>query len=186
MKKMTLFLALAVITAGCATYPTTVSADHGAGGNIRVGGGNGTVVYTDFAKIHTVEEVYRTRRVPKHTECHYDHSNSYHRGDHNIQNELLGAIIGGVIGNQIGNHDTAATVGGAIVGGVIANNMENGHTHSTHGHRNCTTSYESTPTRQLSHYRVTYEYAGKTFVLNQRNKPPFNHQKIAITIQLTR
>ncbi len=185
--KLTTILALAVMTSACATYPTTVSADHGGfdRGGLQRGGANGMVTYTDFAKIHSVEEVYRTVRTPRHTDCHYDHSTNYHNSDHNIANELMGAIIGGVIGNQIGNHDAGATVAGAVVGGVIANNMEDGHAHSSN-QRHCNTTYHETTTRELSHYRVTYEYGGKTFVLRQRNKPPFNHQKVAITIQLTR
>ena len=173
-----LLLALALFTAGCATYPTHVSAGHG-----QMGPGNGSVTFSAFAKIHSVEEIYRNVRTANHTKCHYDHNTNYHSGDHNIGNELLGAIIGGVIGNQIGNHDAGATVAGAVIGGVIANNVESGHGHSSN-QKHCTTTYRHK--RELAHYRVTYEFAGQTFVLIQRNKPPFNHQKIAVSIQLTR
>ena len=167
--KITTLLAIAVFTAGCATYPTSVSA-----------GGTSFVAY---AKVVHVEEIRRNVQT-RHQDCYFENTGStYHSDDHNIGNELLGAIIGGVIGNQIGNHDAGATVAGAVIGGVIANNVESGHGHSSN-QKHCTTTYRHK--RELAHYRVTYEFAGQTFVLIQRNKPPFNHQKIAVSIQLTR
>ena len=169
--KVTTLLALAFFTAGCATYSTSVS----AGGTSFIG----------YAKVVNVEEVYRNVRTSRHQDCYYDNTNTYHRGDHNIGNELLGAIIGGVIGNQLGNHNVGATVGGAVLGGVVANSMEGGHNHNGQTRR-CTNHYHSEPSNQISHYRVTYEYGGETFTIRQSYKPNFNHQKIVVTITIKR
>jgi uncharacterized protein YcfJ len=179
MKKLTTLLALAVFSVGCATYPTIAQ----AGGTSFVG----------YAKVVNVEEVYRNVQTrTRHTDCHTDYHNSstYHNGDHNASNEILGAIIGGVIGNQIGNHDAGATAVGAILGGVVAGNMESGHTHNTGivPQEHCTSHYHtnSAPSHQISHYRVTLSYAGETFTIRQNWKPPFNHQKIVVTVSIQR
>jgi len=174
--KITTLLAICLFTAGCATYPTSAS----AGGTSFVG----------YAKVVNVEEVYRQVQTrTTHQDCHYENTGStYHRGDHNASNEIIGAIIGGVIGNQIGNHDAGATAVGAILGGVIAGNTEGGHNHNGGQRRVCTNHYhtDSAPSHQISHYRVTLSYAGETFTIRQNWKPPFNHQKIVVTVSIQR
>ena len=97
--KITTLLAIAVFTAGCATYPTSVSA-----------GGTSFVAY---AKVVHVEEIRRNVQT-RHQDCYFENTGStYHSDDHNIGNELLGAVIGGVIGNKLGKKNAGATIGGA-------------------------------------------------------------------------
>jgi uncharacterized protein YcfJ len=84
---------------------------------------------------------------------------------------VMGAIAGGVIGNQIGNGSgrAAATGLGVIGGAILGDRIEGSPAPQTQTVQNCRneTVYEN----KVVGYNVTYEYAGKQYMVQMPRDP---------------
>lgn len=84
---------------------------------------------------------------------------------------LMGAIAGGVIGNQIGNGSgrTAATAVGLVGGAILGDRIEGAPAPQTQTVQNCRT--ETVYENRVSGYNVTYEYAGRQYMVQMPRDP---------------
>ena len=131
--------------------------------------------YTDKATIVSVEKVYRTHTIREpYQDCYIK---EFYQGesDGSMTNEIMGGILGGLIGNQFGDGDgkKAATVAGTLLGASLAHDDElaKAKTGKVVSREVCETKYRNETERRLSHYRVEYEYDGRTFTYTTKNKP---------------
>jgi uncharacterized protein YcfJ len=83
----------------------------------------------------------------------------------------MGAIAGGVIGNQIGQGSgrVAATALGIFGGAILGDKIESAPTQQLQSVQSCRTetSYEN----RIVGYNVTYEYAGKRYMVQMPKEP---------------
>jgi len=185
MKKYMTYISIAVAV----LFPLTACAGivvqnntHGHTVKHKAISGN-TAHYVDYATIVNVDAVYRESTTKRLTDCHDVTSHVTHKGDGNLANEAIGAILGGVIGNQIGHGsgNTAATIAGIIIGGSIANQHEGTHT-TTVTRTVCDSAVYDTVRHGISHYNVTYSYGGTEFTIRELRKPHGNTKRMTISI----
>ena len=174
MKK--LYIGLLAIVASI-TISTTVLASN----TYAVSGD--TAQYVSYAKIIGVEEVYRTAKVKRYSDCHEVTSHVQHQGDGNLLNEALSGIIGGLIGSQIGGGSgkTAATIAGIVIGGSIANKHEGTHTTAVTS-TVCDTVHYDIVNQSISHYDVTYDLHGTTFVIREMSRPIGTEKRMTVSV----
>ncbi len=162
---------LATLSLGLSLGPQTAFAGNGKFSRDHAS-------FTDYAKVISVEPVYRRVAVNKPVrECwieQREHTTVYNDGNrrnnshqaHSSGQAVIGGLIGGAIGNQIGRHTgsrqgrVGATVAGAILGSVIANESprRHRHRHNNHGNRHGShTVTESRPVEQCT-TRIEKQY----------------------------
>lgn len=130
-------------------------------------------------------------------ECWNEQTNGYEGGyyrdsdgrlyregqDHtNTGGMLIGALVGGALGNTVGKGDgrTAATIGGAVIGGAIGAHVDNDQDYEYRDNggvvrrcRTVVTTVDNGPPdeRGPRGYRVSYVYAGQTYVAFMDERP---------------
>jgi uncharacterized protein YcfJ len=84
---------------------------------------------------------------------------------------VLGAIAGGVVGHALGDGGAraAATMIGMVGGTVLGDRMEQAGDAQVQAVQRCETQH--TVENQIKGYRVTYEYAGKQYVVEWPTNP---------------
>ena len=130
--------------------------------------------YSDVAKITSVDKIYRTHTIREpYQDCYI--KEFYQGDDGSATNEIVGGLFGGLIGNQFGDGSgkDAMTVAGALLGASLAHDDElaKSKTGRMVSKEVCETRYRNESVRRLSHYRVEYEYDGRTFTYTTKNKP---------------
>lgn len=143
----------------------------------------------DIARVTGVERIAQRGDPYQRQECwdedsdrregeyYRDDSGRLYRGDgrNKSARTLIGALIGGAIGSQVGSGSgrTAATVAGAVAGGAVGRNSADSRDDGGRYDRyrddggqeyRCRTIAEQGrhPGREL--FRVSYEYAGQSYV----------------------
>lgn len=83
----------------------------------------------------------------------------------------MGAVAGGVIGNQIGHGSgrAAATLLGVVGGAVLGDRVEGAPAPQTQVVQTCRT--ETIYENRVVGYNVTYEYAGKQYIVQMPRDP---------------
>jgi len=135
----------------------------------------------DHADVVAVEPLYETviYEVPRE-ECHVQRV-SYRRdsGRGSATGPILGAIIGGALGNAVGHHKhnkQVGTVVGAILGASIGADISRRNRHydgqvSYADEEVCRVVNEIREEERLLGYRVTYRYAGETYITRMGYDP---------------
>ena len=140
----------------------------------------------DFAKVVHVEPLSRTvqQRIPRE-QCYVEQvaveEPGYRQGG-SYTNELVGGVIGGAIGNALGSNKSnkkVQAVIGAALGASIANDMErrNGRNHYQPGYvryedvERCTVRHDVEYHEEITGYRVTYKYHGRTYQTRMNHHP---------------
>jgi uncharacterized protein YcfJ len=84
---------------------------------------------------------------------------------------VMGAIAGGVIGNQIGGGSgrSAATAVGVVGGAILGDRIEGAPAPQVQTVQNCRT--ETVYENRVVGYNVTYEYAGKQYMVQMPRDP---------------
>ena len=84
---------------------------------------------------------------------------------------VMGAIAGGVVGNQMGGGSgkAATTAIGLLGGALLGNKIEGAPAPQTQTVQNCRT--ETAYENRVMGYKVTYEYAGKQYMVQMPHDP---------------
>jgi len=143
-------------------------------------------VYTDQARVHSVQPVLENISVPRQ-ECRAHwvaepvRSPQWERTQSNPGGAILGGIAGGVIGHQIGrgNGRAAATALGVILGAAAGDQLsqrqapepqwDNLPEHSQRQVQRCETVYDNQS--RVTGYHVNYEYRGQHLSTTTRQHP---------------
>ena len=142
--------------------------------------------YTDTATVVSVDKVYREHTIREpYQDCYIK---EFYQGDSDgsITNEIMGGLLGGLVGNQFGGGDgkDAMTIAGALLGASLAHDDElaQAKTGKVVSREVCETKHRITSKQSLSHYRVKYEYDGRTFTYTSKNKPIADMIKVRVNI----
>lgn len=142
--------------------------------------------YIDTASVVSVDKIYRTHTIREPYQDCYIKEFYQNEGDGSMTNEIVGGLFGGLIGNQFGggNGKNAMTVVGALLGASLAHDDElakskNGRLVSK---EICETKYRIEMQQRLSHYRVEYEYDGRTFSYTTKSKPYGDVIKVKVSV----
>jgi uncharacterized protein YcfJ len=143
----------------------------------------------DIARVTRVETISQGGDAYQRQECwdessdrregeyYRDESGRLYRGDgrDKTARTLIGALIGGAIGSQVGSGSgrTAATVAGAVAGGAVGRNSSDDRREDSGYDRyrddggreyRCRTIVEQGRHGGRQMYRVSYDYAGRSYV----------------------
>lgn len=131
--------------------------------------------YADFARVRSATPEYERINTPRQ-ECRNEYVPAPARGGERAYGgSIVGGITGAIVGNQVGNGHgrEAATALGAITGAIVGDRMQNGSGYYDDGGmrevRRCRTVDRWD--RQLTGYRVVYEYAGRQYTALMPNDP---------------
>lgn len=142
--------------------------------------------YTDTATVNSVDKIYKTHTIREPYQDCYIKEFYQGEGDGSATNEIVGGLFGGLIGNQFGDGSgkDAMTVAGALLGASLAHDDElaKAKTGRVVSREVCETKYRSETQKRLSHYRVEYEYDGRTFTYTTKNKPYGDRIKIKVEV----
>ncbi|TEU21810.1 MAG: glycine zipper 2TM domain-containing protein [Gammaproteobacteria bacterium] len=142
--------------------------------------------YTDTATVVSVDKVYREHTIREpYQDCYIK---EFYQGDSDgsATNEIMGGLLGGLVGNQFGGGDgkDAMTIAGALLGASLAHDDElaQAETGKVISREVCETKYRTSSKKRLSHYRVEYEYDGRTFTYTTQRKPYSDTIKIKVNV----
>ena len=142
--------------------------------------------YTDTATVTSVDKVYREHTIREpYQDCYIK---EFYQGadDGSMTNEIIGGIFGGLIGNQLGKGrgKDAATIAGTLLGASLAHDDElaRAKTGKVISREVCETKYRTSAKKRLSHYRVVYEYDGRSFTYTAQRKPYSDTIKIRVNV----
>jgi uncharacterized protein YcfJ len=146
----------------------------------------------DRARVVSVEPLYETvsYEVPRQ-ECRMEEVRHVRSGSHRSYTApIVGAIVGGAIGNAVGHkkrNKQIGTVVGAVLGGSIGADIARRGHHHGHGteyalERVCRTVSDWHDEQRLLGYRVTYRYAGETYVTQLDEAPG---SSLPVRVQVT-
>ena len=142
--------------------------------------------FVDTASVVSVEKIYRTHTIREPYQDCYIKEFYQGEGDGSMTNEIVGGILGGLIGNQFGDGDgkKAATVAGTLLGASLAHDDEMAKAKSGKviTREVCETKYRNATETRLSHYRVEYEYDGRTFTYTTKNKPFSDNIRVRVSV----
>ena len=142
--------------------------------------------YTDTATVVSVNKVYRDHSIREPYQDCYIKEFYQGEGDGSATNEIMGGILGGLIGNQFGKGSgkDAMTVAGAALGASLAHDDElaKSKTGKVITREVCETKYRISSEKRLSHYRVEYEYGGRTFTYTSKRKPKSDSIKVRVEV----
>lgn len=142
--------------------------------------------YTDTATVVSVDKVYREHTIREPYQDCYIKEFYQPQGDGSATNEIMGGILGGLIGNQFGDGrgKDAMTVAGAALGASLAHDDElaKSNTGKMVTKEVCETKYRISSKKRLSHYRVEYEYDGRTFTYISKRKPQGDTIKVRVEV----
>lgn len=123
-----------------------------------------------------VEPIYRVveTRAPRQ-DCRYE---TYSRSGSRYQSHtpmILGAVLGGVAAREIANdHDDMAGIAGALLGGSIGRDIgrytQRPGDYQTGG-RVCTEVHDVQHREEITGYRVTYRYDGRSYTTRMDHDP---------------
>lgn len=123
---------------------------------------------TDYARVTDVDPQYERVNIPR-KECYteYEPQSRYEREHRSLVGPLIGGVAGGLLGAQVGKGSgrVAASAAGAAVGAIVGDRLGNRDRGREEYYerevRRCrmVDNWES----RISGYRVTYEYAGRTY-----------------------
>lgn len=141
-------------------------------GSALAGGPRGG--YQDYGRVIYTEPIYETIRVNRpEREC-WDERVQYSAPVVDPVAPIIGGIIGGVVGHQFGGGrgKDALTVAGTLIGaGVGAQAGAHPGPGWEQTERRCETVDRVDEERRLVGYRVEYEYQGRTFTTQTRERP---------------
>lgn len=146
----------------------------------------------DRASVVSVEPLYETvsYEVPRE-ECRMEEVRHTRHGPHRSYTApIVGAIVGGAIGNAVGHkkrNKQIGTVVGAVLGGSIGADIARRRHHHGQGpdysvERVCRTVSDWHEEQRLLGYRVTYRYAGETYVTQMDQDPG---SSLPVRVQVT-
>ncbi len=142
--------------------------------------------FTDTATVISVDKVYKTHTIREPYQDCYIQEFYQNEGDGSATNEIVGGLFGGLIGNQFGKGDgkKAMTAAGALLGASLAHDdeLEKSKNARVVSKEVCETKYRTESQQQLNHYRVEYEYDGRTFTYTTRSKPYGDTIKVRIEV----
>jgi uncharacterized protein YcfJ len=124
--------------------------------------------YEDYARVRSAMPEYEKVNVPR-KECYSEYvPERRYRGSgaESYVGPLIGGVTGGLLGAQVGrgNGKVAASAAGAAIGAIVGDRLSNrsgGDEFYEREVRRCR-MVDSFETR-ITGYRVTYEYAGRTY-----------------------
>jgi uncharacterized protein YcfJ len=123
--------------------------------------------YEDYARVRSATPEYEKVNVPR-KECfsEYVPERRYRRGADSYVGPLIGGVTGGLLGAQVGKGSgrVAASAAGAAIGAIVGDRLSNrdsGEEFYEREVRRCR-MVDNFETR-ITGYRVTYEYAGRTY-----------------------
>lgn len=130
--------------------------------------------YDDYAKVRSVTPEYERVNTPRQ-ECHSEYVPGPARGaERSYGGSIIGGITGAIVGNQVGNGHgrEAATALGAITGAIVGDRVQNSSGYDDGGMREVRRCRSVDRwDRQLTGYRVVYEYAGRQYSTIMPNDP---------------
>jgi uncharacterized protein YcfJ len=133
--------------------------------------------FFDDARVRSVQPQYQDVSVPRE-ECNTQWVNEVRRtgGGQDYTGAIVGGVAGGVLGNQVGKGHgrEAATALGAVVGAFAGDRIaNNGRVEQYQEVPRQVTSCRtvSDVQRQLTGYRVDYDYNGQTYSTIMRENP---------------
>ena len=142
--------------------------------------------FSDIAKVVSVDKIYKTHTIREPYQDCYIKEFYQGDGDGSATNEIIGGLFGGLIGNQFGDGDgkKAMTAAGALLGASLAHDVElaKSKTGTVVSKEICETKYRTESKERLSHYRVEYEYDGRTFTYTTKNKPYSDTIRVNVNI----
>ena len=142
--------------------------------------------YTDSAIVTSVDRIYKMHTIREPYQDCYIKEFYQAEGDGSATNEIVGGLFGGLIGNQFGDGSgkDAMTVAGALLGASLAHDdeLEKSKTGRVVSREVCETKYRTESQKRLSHYRVEYQYDGRTFTYTTKNKPYGDRIKIQVEV----
>ena len=124
--------------------------------------------YDDYARVTDVDPQYERVNIPR-KDCYTEYEpQGYYRSEHrSLVGPLIGGVAGGLLGAQVGEGSgkVAAAAAGAAVGAIVGDRLDNRDRDRqvVYGQevRRCRL-VDQWETR-ISSYRVTYEYAGRSY-----------------------
>lgn len=143
----------------------------------------------DRARVLSAVPVYDTVSYSTPVEACRQQTVAVPRKQRGATAPILGAIIGGAIGNAVGHskrNKQVGTVVGAVLGGSIgADVARNGRRHHDdvryEAREICDTQYQTREEQVLSHYDVTYKYAGSTYQ-TRMDRDPGNSLRVRVRV----
>ena len=128
----------------------------------------GVAAAQETAKVLSSVQVLQQVAVPRQI-CTQD--NVVVQGGKTGAGAAIGAVAGGAVGNQIGHGSgkAAATVLGIFGGAILGDRIEGAPAAQTQTVQNCRT--ETTYENRVVGYNVTYEYAGKQYMVQLPRDP---------------
>lgn len=141
----------------------------------------------DYAEVIDVEPLYQTVRKPiKNKECWDEIVTHTRGGEGSAAAVFTGSIVGGLLGHQFGqgNGQRAATVVGAVMGGTLGSELSRQEAYSYDvPERRCRVERRYVEERMLQAYRVTYEYAGRTYT-EMMDHDPGNRVRVRVNVRV--
>lgn len=131
--------------------------------------------FIDQARVRGVEPEYQAVQVPRQECTSQWVQDAPVASGPNYGGVVIGAVAGGVLGNQVGKGHgrEAATAAGAVVGALAGNHIANRnqpqYQPAQREVRQCRTVMDTQ--RQLTGYRVTYEYRGHEHTTVMQEEP---------------
>ena len=141
----------------------------------------------DYAEVVDVEPLYQSVRKPVTDKECWDEVVTHTRGSESSPAAVFtGSIVGGLLGHQFGqgNGQRAATVVGAVMGGTLGSELSRQEAYSyERPERRCRVERRYVQERTLQAYRVTYEYAGRTYT-EMMDHDPGNRVRVRVTVRV--
>jgi len=145
----------------------------------------------DWARVTHVEPIYQQirTRVPRQSCWNEQVRVQHRRHNESYTDEILGAVVGGAVGNALGrgsnskNRRYKTVIGaalGASVGHDIGQRQSRGHHYETQ--RRCTVSHDVEYYDEVTGYRVTYRYKGRTYKTRTQHRPG-KRIKVQVNVQ---
>lgn len=143
----------------------------------------------DYARVINVEPIIEQVRYNKPTEHCWDKQVrvQYRRHNDSYTDEIIGAVIGGAIGNATGKNKTNKRVQaaiGAALGATIAHDLSKPSYSNNHyrTERHCEIRQNVEYHEQVSGYRVTYAFQGRTYHTRMSHRPG-NRIKVRVQVE---
>lgn len=144
--------------------------------------------FSDYATVKKVEPQYSRVNQPSQ-QCQIETVQETIPGRQNRSygGAVIGGVAGGLVGNQVGGGHgrEAATALGAVVGALTGDNLDNRNGYvppqtTTRDVQHCYA--QDNYVQQITNYKVTYEYKGRTDSFLSQVAPSGNRIKVNISV----
>lgn len=144
--------------------------------------------YTDYATVKKVEPQYsRVNQATQKCQVETVQETIPGRQNKSYGGAVIGGVAGGLVGNQVGGGHgrEAATALGAVVGALTGDNLDNRNNYvpsqtTTRDVQRCYN--QDNYVQQITNYKVTYEYKGRTDTFMSPVAPRDNKVRVTISV----